>query len=79
MITANDSDRFCTECGGDGRVKYEPVKPGGAWVSERCRCQPKQTESDREFYTRRMAEAQAEADRLMDLREKSAMAPMAAE
>ncbi len=69
MLTENDSDRFCTECGGSGRVKYEPVSPGGAWVSERCRCQPKQTESDCEFYTRRIAERNEAADRLMMQRE----------
>lgn len=70
MTTATNSDRICPECGGSGLINMGPTMRGGPSVHERCDCQPKQVETDQEYYARRAREANEIADRLSDLRER---------
>lgn len=72
MFTVSDINRICPECGDTGLINMGPTYRNGPSVHERCDCQPKQTETDQDYYARRAAIANDEADRLMALRETSA-------
>ena len=72
MLTVNDRDRVCSECGGSGLINMGPTQRRGPSVHERCTCQPAQTETDQDYYARLAREAQDEADRLSDVREAKA-------